>query len=704
VVRDPILVDAAFGTGVVKVTPAHDVADFACGQRHGLPVVRMFELDGRANAVAGAFAGTDRLALRAVTVAELHRLGAYRGSREHATRVPRCSRTGDILEPLPLPQWYVRSSALAKRAADAARTNELEVVPHWQTSEWTRWLDNCQDWCVSRQLWWGHRVPAYCALDDATGAPTDRWTAALSEEDARRRLGCARVRRDDDVLDTWFAASLLPLAALGWPDELGTVQRHYPLSLMETGSDIIFFWAARMAMMCAHLSPEGAVPFQQLLLHALVRDAKGRKMSKSLGNVINPLHVQQGATLEQLCDYMSAGNLTERERANALESLRRDFPNGMPQCGTDALRLSLLLYTEQSRSINLDIARIYGNTKFCNKMWNAARLVLDAVAALGGSGTRRLSIDDLLVGEQASRASLDGIGASPMSRWMLARVVACAEATNADFDAYRLSQATAAAQRSFVEEFCDVFVEACKPALKRDAGDAARIDAVETLSVCFEAYLRLLHPMAPFITEELWHRLLAARGAPAPVSDNDVLTLMLQAYPTAFVRRFDDAAGVLAIDVTGAIRSLDAVTPAGAARHFTLYGGDAAAIAEVFEHIVTLARVREPDTLSVADVGVAPPAGTLQRASSSGIVVGVVSVANASASTKQPTVAVTQALESRLKRLRERHSRGCERMAAPQYAERVPSAVRERDEREQQALLTQIAETEAEIGEHQQQR
>jgi valyl-tRNA synthetase len=687
VVRDAALVDMQFGTGVVKVTPAHDADDFECGRRHKLPVVRMFELDGRANAVAGRFAGTDRLALRALVVAELARVGAHRGEKSHATRVPRCSRTGDVLEPMLMPQWYVRSSALAQRAADAARSGELEVLPHWQQAEWTRWLDKCGDWCVSRQLWWGHRVPAYCAVDDATGAPTDRWTAALSEEDARRKLQCARVRRDDDVLDTWFAASLLPLAALGWPhaDAAAHIKRFYPLSLLETGSDIIFFWAARMAMMCAYLAPDGQLPFKQLLLHALVRDAKGRKMSKSLGNVINPLHVQQGATLAELCDYMSAGNLSAREQARALESLRRDYPNGMPQCGTDALRISLLLYTEQSRSINLDMARIFANTKFCNKVWNATRFALDALAAQPRA--HWLALDDLLRGAGAEAR----VGVAPMSRWMLSRLAACVAAVNADFDAYRLSQAAATLQRSFVDEFCDVYIESCKRALKlADAGDALRVDALETLSICLETYLRLLHPVMPFITEELWHRLLLARGDALAHSDD--ATLMAQQYPVDLsAHAFDGRAGQLAIDVAHAIRSLESVTPVAAARHFTVHGRRE--LGDLLDDIATLSRVRAPHTLAVASA--APASGALQRAAADDVVVSVV-IESASAASKQTDV-LLDALEKRLKRLNERFASGRERMAAPQYATRVPASVRERDEREQQALAQQIAETEAEV-------
>ena len=304
VVRDAELVDREFGTGVVKVTPAHDAADYACGERHNLPSICMFDTSGRATAAAGAqFEGHDRLSLRAMVVAALRANGTHRGEREHAVRVPRCSRSGDVIEPLPMPQWFVRSSELARR------TDAPNIVPAWHRAEWDRWLSSCTDWCVSRQLWWGHRVPAYTADGGAS------WVAAHSEAEARSRLGVAAdapLERDADVLDTWFAAALLPLSALGWPHNgdatalAPELAQYYPLALMETGSDILFFWAARMAMLCTHLAPDNSGPFRDLMLHAMVRDAKGRKMSKSLGNVVNPLHVQHGASLDELCRYMTS--------------------------------------------------------------------------------------------------------------------------------------------------------------------------------------------------------------------------------------------------------------------------------------------------------------------------------------------------------------------------------------------------------------
>ncbi|KAL6055400.1 valine--tRNA ligase, variant 2 [Balamuthia mandrillaris] len=515
IITDGQLVDMELGTGVVKVTPAHDENDYQCGLRHNLEQINILNDNGTLNGAAGDFQGMDRLDARNKVIEALEQKGLYRGKQEHEMRLALCSRSGDVLEPRLKPQWYVRIKSMAEEAARLVREGEMEIVPQFHKDEWFRWLNNSQDWCVSRQLWWGHRIPAYkLILDDNKKKDEERWVIARSAEDAEReakekfglRAGSFRLQQDEDVLDTWFSSSLFPLSALGWPDKTLDLQKFYPLSVMETGADILFFWVARMAMMCTFLSEGNIPPFKEVMLHAMVRDAHGRKMSKSIGNVIDPIDVIEGVSLSQLEEKMLQGgsnsSIDEAEMKRARKALKTDFPKGIPQCGTDALRFTLIDYTQQGRNINLDVNRVVANRHFCNKMWNATKFVLmylhDQSFDLSSSSPTFPSV--LRLSRDISLETEGGL----VDKWILARLEDLIQKCDSGLSSFDLSTATSALSAFFVDDFCDVFLEATKM-YSNENNERERMKAV--LLHCLDTYFKLLHPFMPFVSEELWQHL-----------------------------------------------------------------------------------------------------------------------------------------------------------------------------------------------------
>ena len=384
VVTDDILVDMEFGTGAVKITPAHDPNDYECGKRHSLPQISILNDDGTINANGGKFQGMMRFDVRDALNKELEELGLHRGKVDNPMSIGTCSRSKDIVEPRLKPQWFVDCKELAKRSVDAVRGGDLKIVPNFHEKTWFRWLDNIRDWCVSRQLWWGHRIPAY-EIKRKDGAPVtcDPWVVARTEVEAltkaAERLGVSPdeviLEQDEDVLDTWFSSGLFPFASFGWPDVSSKdMPAFFPGTLLETGHDILFFWVARMVMMSLCLQDK--LPFETVYLHAMVRDKHGRKMSKSLGNVIDPVEVIEGVTLAALNEKLRKGNLPEKEIEKATKGQQMDFPNGIPECGADALRFGLLAYTVQGRDVNLDINRVLAYRQFCNKLWQSTRFAM----------------------------------------------------------------------------------------------------------------------------------------------------------------------------------------------------------------------------------------------------------------------------------------------------------------------------------------
>lgn len=381
-------VEMGFGTGAVKITPAHDPNDYEVGKRHNLPFITIFTDDGFIVGDYGEFTGMKRFDARKAVLAALQAKGLYKETVDNPMVVPICSRSKDIVEPLIKPQWYVKCDDMAKNATEAVRSGELKIVPEVHTKTWYHWMDGIRDWCVSRQLWWGHRIPAYQAsFKDPSQKPTDLdeesvWFVGRSEDEALEKAAehlkvekdCLVMKQDEDVLDTWFSSGLFPFSVFGWPDNTDDLKLFYPTSLLETGHDILFFWVARMVFFGQTLL--GKLPFKEVFLHPMVRDAHGRKMSKSLGNVIDPMDVITGISLEGLHKQLYDSNLDPREIDKAKAGQKQDYPNGIPECGTDAMRFALCAYMTQARDINLDIQRVQGYRFFCNKLWNATKFAL----------------------------------------------------------------------------------------------------------------------------------------------------------------------------------------------------------------------------------------------------------------------------------------------------------------------------------------
>eukprot|EP00569_Conticribra_weissflogii_P003433 CAMPEP_0171335086 /NCGR_PEP_ID=MMETSP0878-20121228/5099_1 /TAXON_ID=67004 /ORGANISM="Thalassiosira weissflogii, Strain CCMP1336" /LENGTH=1096 /DNA_ID=CAMNT_0011836297 /DNA_START=109 /DNA_END=3399 /DNA_ORIENTATION=- len=529
IVCDEKLVDMSFGTGAVKITPAHDPNDYECGKRHNLEFITILGPDGSINHNGSQFEGMMRYDARIAVEEALKEKGLYKGKEPNKMRLGLCSRSGDILEPMITPQWYVNCDGMAKRSTDAVRKGELKILPAEHEKTWFQWLDNIRDWCVSRQLWWGHQIPAWFATKKGEEGVlktdmknNDRWVVARNEEDAFAKavnlLGCSKdeiiLERDEDVLDTWFSSGLFPFSVMGWPDNTNDFKAFYPTSLLETGLDILFFWVARMVMMGLQLTD--TLPFHTVYLHAMVRDKDGRKMSKSLGNVIDPLEVINGCTLETLLAKLDAGNLPAKEIARAKKDQQADFPDGIPECGSDALRFGLLAYTVQGRDVNLDMKRVVGYRMFCNKLWNATRFALQFVSDF--QPTPNILEELMSSGKMAIR-----------DKFMISRLSACSETVNDCFASYKFGDAQHAAYSYWMNDVCDVFLELIKPVVydKSDENKANRWAAQATLWIAIEAGLRILHPMMPFVTEELWHR-LPGRGT---LGGAEPKSIMLAEFP-----------------------------------------------------------------------------------------------------------------------------------------------------------------------------
>jgi valyl-tRNA synthetase len=499
------MVDMEFGTGCVKITPAHDPNDYVVGKRHKLDFINILNDDGSINSNGAPFEGMMRFDARVEVMKKLKSLGLFEKSEDHKMNIPICSRSGDIIEPMLKPQWYVNCKDMAKEAADAVRNGELTITPLSSQKEWFSWLDNIQDWCISRQLWWGHSIPAYFVV--ISGEENDRsdgkyWvsgeTKEIAMEKAIKKFGPnITLEQDQDVLDTWFSAALWPFGVMGWPNKTQDYDLFYPNSLLETGWDILFFWVARMVMMGKKLT--GKIPFSEVYCHAMVRDAHGRKMSKSLGNVIDPQDVIEGISLEDLGKQLENGNLDSKELQKAKEGQRKDYPNGIPECGVDALRFALCAYsTDSSRDISLDILRVEGYRKFCNKIWNATRYVLGAL------------------GSEFQPESRIMPGNGIHERWILHRLNICIGDVDKSLGSYHFKNATEAIYKFIKDELCDVYIEAVKT--RNDPS------SLQTLYSCLQTGLVLLHPFMPFVTEELY-QILPKR------KDSSAASIMIAEYP-----------------------------------------------------------------------------------------------------------------------------------------------------------------------------
>merc|ERR1712106_767601 len=457
-------VEREFSTGAVKITPAHNPNDYECGKRNNLQFITIFTDEGMVSPGCGKFSGMKRFDARKAVLAALEEKGLYRETKDNSVVVPVCSRSKDIVEPIIKPQWYVKCDNMAEEAQKAVDTGALRLIPDSHKKTWTYWMSGMRDWCISRQLWWGHRIPAYHVSVQGEGAAdaTDNkyWVSGRTEEEAKSKAAARfkvkedkiTLTQDPDVLDTWFSSGLFPFSVLGWPDKTDDLDVFYPGYLLETGHDIIFFWVARMVFFGQKLM--GKLPFKDVFLHAMVRDAHGRKMSKSLGNTINPMDVICGISLEDLHKTLEGGNLDPKEVAKAKAGQSQDYPTGIPECGTDALRFGLCAYTAQGRDINLDVKRIEEYRKFCNKLWNA------------------INFAQMQLGDFAPAKKQGAIkGLKPIDKWIMTRLATCAQLCNDGFAEYDFPGITTAVYNFWLYELCDVYLEAIKPIMYGELGN-----------------------------------------------------------------------------------------------------------------------------------------------------------------------------------------------------------------------------------------
>ncbi|RTZ63220.1 MAG: valine--tRNA ligase, partial [Aquificaceae bacterium] len=507
--------DPEKGTGCVKITPAHDFNDYEVGARHDLEKINIFTIDAAINNNAPEkYRGLDRFEARKAIVNDLDALGLLDKIEDHKLMVPRGERSGTVIEPYLTDQWYVNVAPLAEPAIAAVKDGRIKFVPDAYKNMYFSWMNDIQDWCISRQLWWGHRIPAW--YDDNNKIYVGKTETAVREK--YELADDVNLRQDNDVLDTWFSSALWPFSTLGWPEKTDALKQWYPTNVLVTGFDIIFFWVARMIMFGMKFM-DGEVPFKEVYMHGLVRDGDGQKMSKSKGNVIDPLDVIDGISLEDLLEKRSSNMMQPHLAEKIRKATKKQFPDGIPAYGTDALRFTFASQASNGRDIRFDLQRIEGNRNFCNKIWNATRYVL-------------MQTEGKDVGLNAN----DPTTLSLADRWIISQLQATTAEVTEHFEKYRFDLAAKALYEFTWGQYCDWYLELSKPVLFSDnSTDAEKRGTRHTLVSVFETLLRLLHPIMPFISEEIWQTIKPLTG-----KTND--TIMLEAYPIADNSLIDDAA------------------------------------------------------------------------------------------------------------------------------------------------------------------